>query len=215
MIQVWRSPLEQHEGRISGLCIKSKLDTHTMSTEGTGATTQLCLSPGFVWSRPCICRRNAPPSCWTWRSSRWCSRCRRRRCRPCVGCTWPAYLSCESQKWVASVTVFAEAPAAPLAACSQKIQQKPGRFSGGEREFGFGMRGGKWKRKLMKGVTGRLLKFPVWLLRCRQKRFLCASHAGKVRPCLMPHSHICKHKPPTVSSTEESPGQSDLVGDFS
>lgn len=81
-----------------------------MSTEGTGATTQLCLSPSFVWSRPCICRRNAPPSCWTWRSSRWCSRCRRRRCRPCVGCTWPACLSCESHKVSCVSGGFGEAP---------------------------------------------------------------------------------------------------------
>lgn len=111
MIQAWRSPLEQQEGCISGLCIINPNSTHTMSTEGTGATTQPCLSPSFVWSRPCICRRNAPPSCWTWRSSRWCSRCRRRRCRPCVGCTWPACLSCESQKVSCVSGGFGEAPA--------------------------------------------------------------------------------------------------------
>lgn len=56
----------------------------------TGPTTQLCLSPGSAWSRLCICHRNAPPSCWIWRSSRWCSRCLRRRCKPCAGCTLPA-----------------------------------------------------------------------------------------------------------------------------
>lgn len=61
-----------------------------VTVRATGSTRRPCLSPSSVWSPLCICRRNAPPSCWTWRSSRWCSRCLRRRCRPCVGCTWPA-----------------------------------------------------------------------------------------------------------------------------
>lgn len=156
-----------------------------MSTEGTGATTRLCLSPGFVWSRPCICRRNAPPSCWTWRSSRWCSRCRRRRCRPCVGCTWPACLSCESQKVSCVSGGFGEAP---LAAFSQKIKQKPGRFGG----KGIWICHARWQMETQRYERSDrpTSKFPVWFAPMSSE-ILCASHAGKVRPCLMPHSHIC------------------------
>lgn len=138
MIQVWRSPLVQQEGRISGLCTKTKLATHH------GATTQLCLSPSFVWSRPCICRRNAPPSCWTWRSSRWCSRCRRRRCRPCVGCTWRASLSCK-REWRQGR--FRRRAAPPI-----NKTKNGARFGrGGKKgEFGLGTQGGKWKDSLWK-----------------------------------------------------------------
>lgn len=145
-----------------------------MSTEGTGATTQLCLSPSFVWSRPCICRRNAPPSCWTWRSSRWCSRCRRRRCRPGVGCTWPAYLSCESQKGSCVSGGFGEAPAPATRGLFQKNETKTGAVRG-EREFGFVTQGGKWKRSIMKGATGRLLSSPGWFAPMSSKRFLCVT----------------------------------------
>lgn len=64
----------------------------------TSPVRLLCLSPDSAWSRLCICHRTALPSCWTWRSSHWCSQCLRHRYRPCAGCIWPASQSCEEQQ---------------------------------------------------------------------------------------------------------------------
>lgn len=55
--------------------------------------TRLFLSPGSVWSPLCICRRTARPSCWTWRSSRWCNRCQNHRCRLGGDCISRAFQS--------------------------------------------------------------------------------------------------------------------------
>lgn len=61
-------------------------------------TRRLFLSPSSVWSLLCICHRSALPSCWTWRSFRWCSLCLHHRCTPCAGCIWHASQSWQSQK---------------------------------------------------------------------------------------------------------------------
>lgn len=81
------------------LHIQFKLKQRTC--QECGLTTQPCPSPSFVWSLLCICHRNALPFCWIWRSSRWCSRCLRRRCTPCAGCTWLASRSYDwKQKYI-------------------------------------------------------------------------------------------------------------------
>lgn len=159
-----------------------------MSTEMTGLTRQLCLSPSFAWSLLCICRRNAPPSCWTWHSSRWCSRCLRRRCRPCVGCTWTASRSWQSQIKAASggfhKTVWRLAMAYPITIIGYR--QKFGRV-----HFKFGKEGGNGKPNTRIHTQRKILSIcePPVLIHCIFKALLCVM-PWQQNPCLMSYSCI-------------------------